>query len=76
MTSSTKIVTPFVKSIAALGANEGNVAYAEVAVTDSTATLVADENRIELAVTLAVSATAFACRTAEVVTDVFAPITK
>ncbi len=71
MTSSTKIVTPFVKSIAALGANEGNVAYAEVAVTDSTATLVADENRIELAVTLAVSATAFACRTAEVVTDVF-----
>lgn len=71
MVSSCKIVTPFVKNIAALGANDGNIAFADAAVTESVATLVADENRIELAVTLALNATAFACRTAEVVTDVF-----
>ncbi|MDE6401020.1 MAG: DUF3794 domain-containing protein [Clostridiales bacterium] len=71
MISSCKIVTPFVKGVSALGASEGNIAYAEVAVTESTATLIADENRIELAVTLSINVTAFACRTAEVITDVF-----
>ncbi len=71
MVSSVRIVTPFVKSISAFGANDGNTAFAVANVTDTAATLVSEENRIELAVTMTVNVTAVDCRTVEAVTDVF-----
>lgn len=68
--SSMRIVTPFVKSIAA-PVHGGDTAYAFAHVTDSSATLIAGENRIEIAATVRLNATAFTAATADVVTDVF-----
>ncbi|MCH5155846.1 MAG: DUF3794 domain-containing protein [Clostridiales bacterium] len=68
--SSLRIVTPFVKSIAA-PVHDGDTAVVFAVVTDSAATLIAGENRIEIAATLRLNATAFTAVTAEVVTDVF-----
>ncbi len=69
--TSVKVVTPFVKSISALGAREGNTAFASAAVTDGTATLAAEENRLELSSTVTVNVTVLESKTANAVTDVF-----
>lgn len=69
--STCKAVTPFVKSISALGAGSGDIAFATASVTDAAAALIDGENRIELTVTVAVGITAMECKTAEVVSDVF-----
>ncbi len=68
-----RVVTPFVKSISAPGADVGDVAYANVCVTDSSATFVSDgdENRLELSVTLSIDGTVVRTATAEVAVDVF-----
>ena len=68
--SSMRIVTPFVKSIAA-PVHAGDTAYAFAHVTDSSATLIMGENRIEIAATVRLNATAFTAETVDVVTDVF-----
>ncbi|MDE6293016.1 MAG: DUF3794 domain-containing protein [Clostridiales bacterium] len=70
ITSSVRIVTPFVKSVAA-PVHDGDAAYAVAQVTDSSATLIAGENRIEVAATVRLNATALTAATCDVVTDVF-----
>ncbi|MDE6029138.1 MAG: hypothetical protein K2F90_02310 [Clostridiales bacterium] len=67
--SSMRIVTPFVKSVAA-PVHDGDAAFAFAHITDGSATLTAD-GRIEVAATVRLSATALTLATAEVVTDVF-----
>lgn len=67
--SSTRIVTPFVKSIAA-PVHDGDTAFAYAHITDSSASLTTD-GRIEVAATVRLNATALTSMTAEVVTDVF-----
>ncbi|MDE7406364.1 MAG: hypothetical protein K2M89_05785 [Clostridiales bacterium] len=67
--SSMRIVTPFVKSIAA-PVHDGDTAFAYAHITDSSATLAGD-GRIEIAATVRLNATALTSATAEVVTDVF-----
>ena len=68
-----RVVTPFVKSIAAPGADVGDIAYANACVTDSSATFVSDgeENRLELTATLSIDGTVVRPSTAEVAVDVF-----
>lgn len=68
--ASNRIVTPFVKSAAALGADPACTAYADVCAVDSVAAI-NDEGKLELSVTLAIDAVVFAHRTAQTVTDVF-----
>ncbi|MDE5562554.1 MAG: hypothetical protein K2J01_03285 [Clostridiales bacterium] len=67
--SSTRIVTPFVKSIAA-PVHDGDTAFAYAHITDSSASLTTD-GRIEVAATVRLNATALTSAAAEVVTDVF-----
>ncbi|MCH5165879.1 MAG: DUF3794 domain-containing protein [Clostridiales bacterium] len=69
--STCKIVTPFVKSISAMGASDGNTAIAIAEVDDATATLGAENNTIELAITMRVNVTAIECKHADAVVDVF-----
>lgn len=71
MIGAERVVTPFVKDIAAQGASNGNVAYAFAYVDSTTATPVAGENRLELAATLNISVCVFECEQTEAVTDVF-----
>lgn len=68
--SSVRIVTPFVKSVAA-PVHDGDTAFAVAHVTDSSATLIAGENRIEIAATVRLNTTALTAVTCDVVTDVF-----
>ena len=70
--TSFRLVTPFVKSVTAQGADEGAIAWASVTVTDAVASLVAAEtSRIELAVTLIADVHVFAVNKTEAVCDVF-----
>ncbi|MDE7164827.1 MAG: hypothetical protein K2O04_05350 [Clostridiales bacterium] len=69
-TSSVRIVTPFVKSVAA-PVHDGDTAFAFAHVTDRSATLIAGENRIEIAATVRLNAVALTAATCDVVTDVF-----
>lgn len=73
LVASYKIVTPYVKSVSAQGAFDGNIAYATAAVTDSVATLVTDgdESRIDLSVTLMLDVTAVNGAQTEAACDVF-----
>lgn len=66
-----RIVTPFAKSIAALGAAEGDTAYATAAVTDNSVTYIEGENRIETSATVCINVIALSCRTVNAVVDVF-----
>ncbi|MCH5154587.1 MAG: hypothetical protein J1F71_05190 [Clostridiales bacterium] len=68
--SSLRIITPFVKSIAA-PVHDGDTAFVFASVTDSSATPISGENRIEVAATLRLNAIALTSVSAEVVTDVF-----
>lgn len=67
--SSVRIVTPFVKNVAA-PVNEGDVVFATACVTDSSSTVVAGD-RIETAATVRLNIKAVTVRSCEVVTDVF-----
>ncbi|MDE7463739.1 MAG: hypothetical protein K2M48_01815 [Clostridiales bacterium] len=73
LAASYRMVTPFVKNLSAPGVSSGNVAIASAAVSDCVATLTVDgEYRsIELAITLALSATVVEKNTASVAVDVF-----
>lgn len=69
--STCKAATPFIKSITAMGAHEGNVAFATAIVTETNAALIQGENRLEISATVNICTTAMDCRTADAVVDVF-----
>lgn len=69
--TTSKVVTPFVKSISALGVSEGNIAFATASITEASATLVEGDNRIDIAITMNIGVTAVDCRQTEAVADVF-----
>lgn len=72
LAASYRMVTPFVKSLSAVGLTPDATAVATAIVTDSAATLtVADDKSIELAVTLRLCATAFTESETELAVDVF-----
>ncbi len=71
MIGTERVVTPFVKDIAALGVASGNVAFAFAYVDSCSATPIAGENRLEIAVTLGMTALAVECAATQAVTDVF-----
>lgn len=69
--STCKAVTPFIKSISAPGAHDGNNAFATAAVTETNGTLIQGEDRLELSATVNITVKALDCRTAQAVVDVF-----
>lgn len=71
MIASERVVTPFVKDVAAYGAAEDGIAYATAHIDSSTATSIVGENRLELAVTMGLDVLVMECRETEAATDVF-----
>lgn len=69
--SSCRVVTPFAKSIALLGTAADDVAFATAGVTDTAVTFVEGDNRLDIAVTLTMTATSLGKRELDVVCDVF-----
>lgn len=70
--ASHKMVTPFVKSVAAQGAEADCAAFAVACVTDSAATLeLGDDNSLDLAVTTILDVAVVRKSTADAFTDVF-----
>ncbi|MCI9404238.1 MAG: DUF3794 domain-containing protein [Clostridia bacterium] len=70
--SSVRVVTPLVKSVAAVGVTPDDKAFARCFVTDCAATLIADEeSKLEVSATVEIAVNAFACKTTEAVVDVF-----
>lgn len=71
--STYRVVTPFVKSVAAPGVDESCTAIATVCVADSTATFVSEggDNSVDIAVTLQAEAVAVRRVETEAVVDVF-----
>lgn len=69
MIMQTRLVTPFVKEVSALGAAIGDIAHAFCSVDSYTVTPA--DGRIELAATLGITVMTFACIETEAVTDVF-----
>ncbi|MCH5163160.1 MAG: hypothetical protein J1G38_06700, partial [Clostridiales bacterium] len=73
LATSYRLVTPFVKNLSAPGVTSDNTAIATAAVSDTVATLTVDgdSKSIELAITLALSATVVEKNTKSVAVDVF-----
>lgn len=72
MIASYRVVTPFVKSVAAQGADIDSAAFAVACVTDSAAALeIADESSIELSVTLLLDVTVVKRCQTDVFSDIF-----
>ncbi|MCM1368582.1 MAG: DUF3794 domain-containing protein [Roseburia sp.] len=70
--ASYRLTTPFIKSVAAQGAEEGCVAFAGACVTDSAVALeTGEENTLELAVTMILDVAVIKKAQAEAFTDVF-----
>lgn len=71
--SSCRIVTPYAKSLSALGASADSLALASVAVTESAATLAVepDCSTVELSVTVLIDATVIGCGKTDAIVDVF-----
>ncbi len=69
--SAARVITPFAKSIPALGVTSDSFAYATAAITDTAATYIDGENRLETSATLMLSVTAFDRKMSDCVVDVF-----
>ncbi len=71
MIATTRVITPFVKSMAVMGVNASDNVYATAAVTESAATAVEGESRLDIASTVVIDVIATSTATADIVTDVF-----
>lgn len=69
--TSVKAVTPFTKSLSALGVSEGDIALAVCSADETTVTLAEDGSAADIVITLSITAIAFSRRECEIVSDAF-----